>query len=198
MFQMDETLKHVPIQSLTGQASSQTNQSKASTSQAYEPQLQVLEISDINEQIQKLRHDFNKQIGKLREEVRLLKLFMKKRKESFYQAIVEKHLNGKHKKLASGITDVTNENIHAEIKHWKYFKFALGQLQAYDDSDPKEELHAYFFGVATEEIKQVAFDSCMKRNIKVFTFIESDEKADIIDYATKTVLFTFNIQDDED
>jgi hypothetical protein len=197
----------------TGQASvCQSNQSQASTSQGIQPQAsiqvyqrqsQVLEISDIVEQIQALRHDFNQQIdkqnrhiNKLQQEVRLLRSFMKKRNEKFYQNIVEKHLNGKHKKVETGITDVTNDTTHAEIKQWSMFKFLVGQLQAYNHSDPKDELHAYFFGIATKEIKQMAYALCINHKIKVFTFIDSDEQIDIIDYATKDVVFSYSIPDE--
>ena len=54
-------------------------------------------------------------------------------------------LQGGHKKLKSGITDITTDFIHAEIKNWDSWKDAIGQLCVYQINDPKEKLEVYFF-----------------------------------------------------
>ena len=61
--------------------------------------------------------------------------------EQFYQLIVEKYLGHTHKRITCGITDITTETIHAEIKRWNNFKEAIGQLTTYNIVDPKEENH---------------------------------------------------------
>lgn len=110
-----------------------------------------------------------------------------KRHESFYQVIVEKHLDGGHKKLACGITDVTNHNTHAEIKIWTSFKSAVGQLMVYNNEDPKEHLQAYMFGHCSEEYKAMATRSMQSLGIRVFTFID-DDNIHIIDCETGLVV----------
>lgn len=69
-----------------------------------------------------------------------------KQKECFYQNILESHLNGKHKKLPRGETDITTDAFHAEIKNWDCYKEAFGQLLAYNKDDPRNELRVYLFG----------------------------------------------------
>jgi hypothetical protein len=85
------------------------------------------------------------QIEKLQLQIDFLKT---KRNESFYQAIVEEHLQGTHKRLEYCITDVSTDRVHAEIKNWDCFTQAIGQLNFYNKLDPKEELHIYLFGKA--------------------------------------------------
>jgi hypothetical protein len=58
-------------------------------------------------------------LGNLQIENAILK---NKKDESFYQLIVEKYLGGTHSRNKNGITDVTTDKIHAEIKRWKFYK----------------------------------------------------------------------------
>ena len=113
-----------------------------------------------------------------------------KKDEKFYQLIVEKYLVSTHKKIKSGITDVTNDKIHAEIKRWPKYKDALGQLIAYNHDLPREELHAYMF----DKYKQTSIDNAVATlkasNIKVFTFITTKTQVDIIEYETNTIVYT--------
>ena len=66
--------------------------------------------------------------------------------ESIYQNVLEKYLDGKHISTEYGITDVTTNRLHAEIKSWCLWKTAIGQLMAYNLAEPREELHVYLFG----------------------------------------------------
>jgi len=68
---------------------------------------------------------------------------LSKRNELYYQKFLEKQLNGTHKKTKFGITDISNETHHIEIKHWIKYKSALGQLLSYNFNDNKS-LAAYF------------------------------------------------------
>lgn len=62
-------------------------------------------------------------------------------------------MNGGHKKLSCGITDITTDKFYAEIKEWSCWKEAFGQLLAYNVSDPKKELAVYFFGTYSQSCK---------------------------------------------
>jgi hypothetical protein len=66
--------------------------------------------------------------------------------EEIYQKALEVHLCGTHCKLKHGITDISNDRLHAEIKCIESWKGALGQLLYYNFISPKDELHMYLFG----------------------------------------------------
>ncbi len=68
------------------------------------------------------------------------------KKEKFYQALLEEKLGATHEKNDAGITDLTGEDFHAEIKCWQAWKTALGQLVAYQSAKPKDRLEVYFYG----------------------------------------------------
>lgn len=99
------------------------------------------------------------------------------RKEDFYQKILEKQLDGKHMYLSTGITDITTDEFHAEIKCWCNWKDVVKQLMLYNVVEPRNELRAYFFGEARESLKQLAFECLTKLNIEVYVIfdIENDE-----------------------
>jgi hypothetical protein len=94
-----------------------------------------------------------------------------KRNESYYQKIVEEVLQGKHKVLQSGITDVTNADTHAEIKQWKKYKYLVGQLLSYNMYDNKPNLQAYMFGDYLPAKKKVALKVFNYYNIHPFEFV---------------------------
>ena len=117
-----------------------------------------------------------------------------KRQESFYQKLLENHYNATHKKLPSGITDITTDNMHAEVKNWECYKEAKGQLDFYNLDDPKEELHVYFFGNRShkEDFKQRVCDTFNKYGIKVFDMVDrEDGTVEVINYSTKETLFSY-------
>lgn len=116
-----------------------------------------------------------------------------KKYEVFYQPIVEKHLKGTHKKLACGITDVTNRNTHAEIKVWNNYKSAVGQLMVYNAEDPKEHLQAYMFGKCKPTYMQLATSRMQSLGIQVFTFIDEKSRVHIIDCQTGKCVFTYKL-----
>jgi hypothetical protein len=67
--------------------------------------------------------------------------------ERDYQKHLSKLFNGNtHLKNKYGITDITTDNCHIEIKNWINYKHCLGQLIAYNLGDPKDNLIAAFFG----------------------------------------------------
>lgn len=93
------------------------------------------------------------------------------KKESYYQKYLEKLIGNTHKKTKHGITDITTDTEHIEIKHWRNYKQALGQLISYNQNDNKQ-LSAYFFGEANDELKQKVVTLFMENNINVNEFID--------------------------
>ena len=87
--------------------------------------------------------------------------------EAYYQKIIQKSTNGYRKALPSGITDVTTRHRHIEIKKWNNWKFALGQILAYDFYDKKEALEVHMFGEYPHTKKMVAKQVFDKYNIMV-------------------------------
>jgi hypothetical protein len=115
-----------------------------------------------------------------------------KNNEKFYQTIVEKYLGGKHKRMLCGITDVTTDKIHAEIKNWTRYNDTFGQLFRYNNEDPKERLQVYMFGnTKKNKQEQQAFKSMKAANFEVYTFVHKEEHVDIIEYESKKVMYTY-------
>ena len=55
-----------------------------------------------------------------------------KRNEIYYQKFLEKRLGATHKRTIYGITDLSTKDEHVEIKQWRDYKTALGQLLSYN------------------------------------------------------------------
>lgn len=104
--------------------------------------------------------------------------------ETYYQKIVEKYLKGTHKAVQCGVTDITTSTTHAEIKVWKNYKEALGQLIAYNTVDPKERLQVYLFGRTVKEDVQTATLIFSSHNIECYTFVETPGVISIINLYT--------------
>ena len=116
---------------------------------------------------------------------------LKNRKdEKFYQAIVEKYLGSTHHRIKSGITDVSTDTIHAEIKRWNNYKDAIGQLTSYNITDPKEELHVYMFDKCSKTALETALMIFKQLKYKIHEFNVTDDKVEIIDYDTKNIIYT--------
>lgn len=102
-----------------------------------------------------------------------------KRTEIFYQACIEKFLGGTHKRLKCGITDVTTDDTHAEIKNWDSWKSALGQLICYNGEDPKPNLQVFLFGTPIK--RKVVFETFANNNIHAYELRDVDDGVHIID-----------------
>jgi hypothetical protein len=112
-----------------------------------------------------------------------------KRDEKFYQAIVEKYLGGTHKTLSCGVTDVTSDTCHAEIKEWKCWKEAVGQLTCYNAVDPKDCLQLYLFGKYKQSCKDEVFKVTSTCNIQMFDFEEADGVVRIRMYPNSSIVY---------
>ena len=110
--------------------------------------------------------------------------------ESYFQYYMEKYLGGRHMRLESGITDITNNKIHAELKKWISWKNGVGQLQIYCSEEYREELHLYLFGPSPKK-KQVYIKLLLKSNIKPFEMSLNDKGFDIIDLINNKTIYTF-------
>jgi hypothetical protein len=103
--------------------------------------------------------------------------------ERFYQLLLERRLQergvvGGHMMTANGITDVTTPHEHVEIKHWRAWKAALGQLVAYQSCAPRRRLTACFFGDASAVLKERAVETLRGHSVAVFE-LPSDGSAEV-------------------
>lgn len=119
------------------------------------------------------------------------------RTEDFYQVIVENWLGGTHRTNAAGVTDVTNDTTHAEIKVWKEWKYAMGQLMAYQTEDPKEHLYACFFGKYDNECKKKAIKVLNERGISCYEFAEKDGIVSVINTNSGDCVYDYNLYDQD-
>jgi hypothetical protein len=126
-------------------------------------------------------------INKLQHDIEMLK---EKKSEKFYQNIVELYLGGTHKKVSCGVTDVTTDTIHAEIKNSKDYKAAIGQVLCYNTVDPKAQLQLYIFGPESHKHFENAKTVCEGLNIELFTFQNINNCVHIIN-SNKEIVYTF-------
>lgn len=87
--------------------------------------------------------------------------------ERIYQKALQAHYKCGHKRLPSGISDVTTVDRHIEIKKWSNYKHSIGQLLAYDFYDKKPILEVHLFGKYPEYKKEIAKRVFEKYNITV-------------------------------
>jgi hypothetical protein len=106
--------------------------------------------------------------------------------ELYYQKYLEKVFGSTHKKTNHGITDITTNTEHIEIKHWRNYKQALGQLISYNQNDNKQ-LSAYFFGNVKDELKQKVVTLFVENNINVNEFIDGANGLSIKELTHKTL-----------
>lgn len=97
--------------------------------------------------------------------------------ERFYQKVFESYFNGGHLELFSGITDITTNDSHIEIKELKRWKDGVGQLVIYNAELPKSQRKLIMFGTRFENYYAIAelicrvniqpFYCCIKDNIVI-------------------------------
>jgi phage anti-repressor protein len=90
--------------------------------------------------------------------------------ENVYQKHLEAILHGGHVDYGIyGITDITTDDFHAEIKSWKSWKNVIGQLTSYNHASARVELRAYMYGDLPNKKKLESMKSFLaKFNINVF------------------------------
>lgn len=107
--------------------------------------------------------------------------------ERFYQQVLEKHFKASHKKLKSGVTDITTSDSHIEIKEWESWIHAIGQLYVYNLDEPKEKLMVVLFGKYSNKCKKNAFDAFESMNVEVYDCVNELYQVKIINFKTKEV-----------
>ena len=101
--------------------------------------------------------------------------------ETFYQSLMEGLLGAGHKRLSTGVTDITIDGLHAEIKRWTCWSQALGQLDKYQHADAKSELRVYMFGKFGAAAKQTAAGVFWAKGCRVFDLVRTPTHIDVVE-----------------
>ena len=93
-----------------------------------------------------------------------------KQKEQHYQRKLEDLLGGRHAKTKYGIIDILTDTTIYEIKIWKNYKNALGQLLCYGKDYPDRQLAKIFFGRCDlgDDLKKEYLTNMRQVNIDVY------------------------------
>lgn len=122
-------------------------------------------INGLETEITRLKTDSNELNNKVIE-------LESKRNESYYQRFLERKLSGTHKRTKFGITDITTDKEHIEIKHWKNYKAALGQLLSYNHHDNKI-LSVYFFGTIDDKQRENIIELYSSKGVNINELIDT-------------------------
>lgn len=119
------------------------------------------------EKLQKQNENFKQKLNEVSE----------KRSEQYYQRYLEKLLSASHQKTKHGKTDITTDTQIIEIKHWKNYKNALGQLFSYKDFQKNKNkcLAVYFFGYCSNSQKETIVQLFQQNEISVYEFIDTED-----------------------
>lgn len=125
--------------------------------------------------------------------------YKSKKLEVFYQKLLEYITGGQHKKLKCGITDVTTDDSHCEIKEWRFWKDAIGQLTVYNVENPKPKLAVYLFGKYSDSNKNDAFDILKNTcHFDVYEFVAHGDRINIVNFEDKTVVHTYSPDEEKE
>ena len=131
------------------------------------------EIDSLKEnkrEIKSLRTEMYGLINELREEIDSLK---ENKREIYYQRFLEKMLGSGHNITKYGITDITTNTQHIEIKCWKNYKNCMGQLLAYNHRDTKQMIAAFYDEPGkTYKDKEKVIDLLKSNNIDTWELIK--------------------------
>lgn len=84
------------------------------------------------------------------------------------QRKLERELSGKHESCPAGVPDLVTSTELIEIKVWKNWKNAMGQLIAYHEYFPDKNMRAHFFGPFPSMEKRICIIThLVKNNIRV-------------------------------
>ncbi len=107
--------------------------------------------------------------------------------ENVYQKHLEAILHGGHVDYGIyGITDITTDDFHAEIKSWKSWKNVIGQLTSYNHASARLELRSYMYGDLPNKKKLES----IKAYINVFHIEICQETLTITDLKLEKILLT--------
>jgi hypothetical protein len=130
------------------------------------------------------------------------RLLEKNRNENYYQRIIEIFLGNTHENLhvrgsLMGTTDISTPHLHGEIKTWKKWKYAMGQLIAYNTCDARLESNAYMFGRYEEAHKNEASKIMKSNGVTVYECQDTENGVDIVEYETQNLVYSYNSSDEE-
>lgn len=126
--------------------------------------------------MEEIIQEMNKKLNDIIEKQNLietrLEVLEKKRNEIYYQKFLEKYLGATHKRTKYGITDISTDDYHIEIKPWNDYKKALGQLLSYN-YDKIKKLAVYFFGNVKDEQKTNIIELFQMNNVEIYEFMDT-------------------------
>jgi hypothetical protein len=120
-----------------------------------------------------------------------LQYYKNRKNEKFYQLLLENYLGGTHKTLSCGITDITTDTCHVEIKEWPLWKEAIGQLTCYNAADPKDTLEMYMFGRYKQKCKDESVKIATSCKINVYEFVETDDGISILSLKNNEIIYNY-------
>jgi len=162
---------------------------KISTSEEKIEEL-IKTVKDLKSEIKTIRNDISDENNS--QQLKLdLQYYKNRKNEKFYQLLLEKYLGGTHKTLSCGITDVTTDTCHAEIKDWLSWKEAIGQLTCYNMVDPKETLDMYMFGKYKQSCKDEAIKITKGCNINMYEFVDLDDGISILSLENNEIIYNY-------
>jgi hypothetical protein len=131
-----------------------------------------------------------------------MRILEKNRNEAYYQRIIEIFLGNSHENLIvrgslMGTTDISTPNLHGEIKTWKKWKYAMGQLIAYNTCHPRPKLNAYMFGRYEEAHKRESSNIMKSNGVTVYNLQDTENGVDIMEYETRNVVYSYEASDNE-
>ena len=89
-------------------------------------------------------------------------------KEIDVQKRLEKELKGRSKKCKAGFVDIVTQTHIVEIKCWKRYREAIGQILVYSHFYPGKQMRLHFFGIEPKQVLKTAIEStCSKLGIEV-------------------------------
>jgi hypothetical protein len=139
--------------------------------------------------------DLHRRIKDLEETNR--RILEKNRNEAYYQHIIEIFLGNTHEDLIvkgslMGTTDISTPSLHGEIKTWKKWKYAMGQLIAYNTCNLRPEMNAYMFGRYEEAHKREASNIMKSNGVTVYDLHDTENGVDIIEYETHNMVYRYD------
>lgn len=98
-------------------------------------------------------------------------------------------------KLPIGITDITTDEMHAEIKEWNLWKHALGQLIVYNCSRKRDRLCMFLFGKYAAAAKKTAVETLLQQNIEPYEVNIHHNQFTIRDMRTSEIIYCCSVDD---
>jgi len=133
-----------------------------------------LELATLRDETAQKQHLHDLEMATLKSTLK--ELLSERKKESYYQKLMEEKLNAKRMKVPGvGMTDLTNDEAHIEIKNWIYYDDVPGQLAKYHQVIPRKKSVVYYFGrrprkQRLDQILQLMFNA----GIEVYSFDVDD------------------------